>query len=187
MSHRGGWEPKRMRRTSKINNIARGNAMKKLTTFLTGTAAAIAMTAGAAQAERGSDGHLNILYWQAVSILNPFLSGGTKDVDEAGEMVPALVDEIPTVENGGVAEDLKSVTWVLSEGLVWSDGTPVTAEDVKFTAEYCMAEDGGCQQVANFTDVESVEAVDERTVKINFSIPKPYPYGPFVGAQSPVI
>lgn len=189
-----------MRKPSKINNIARGNAMKKLTTFLTGTAAAIAMTAGAAQAERGSDGHLNILYWQAVSILNPFLSGGTKDVEgsslvieplakfnEAGEMVPALVDEIPTVENGGVSEDLKSVTWVLSEGLMWSDGTPVTAEDVKFTAEYCMAEDGGCQQVANFTDVESVEAVDERTVKVNFSIAKPYPYGPFVGAQSPII
>ncbi|NIP13841.1 MAG: peptide ABC transporter substrate-binding protein, partial [Pseudomonadales bacterium] len=35
--------------------------------------------------------------------------------------------------------------------------------------------------------VESFEAVDALTVKINFSDPKPYPYGPFVGAESPII
>ncbi len=164
------------------------------------TAAAVALMTTAADAQRGRDGQLNIIYWQAASILNPFLSGGTKDVesssmiieplahyDENGNMVPTLVDEIPTVENGGVAEDLKSITWKLSEGLKWSDGSPVTAADVAFTAEYCMHPEGGCAQVSNFTDVESVVAVDERTVKVNFSVAKPYPYGPFVGAQSPII
>ncbi|MEO3385676.1 peptide ABC transporter substrate-binding protein [Mesorhizobium sp. CAU 1741] len=174
--------------------------MKKFTTILTGTAAALAFSAAAAQAERGSDGNLNILYWQAVSILNPYLSGGTKDVegssvvieplakyDETGTMVPALVDEIPTVENGGVSEDLKSITWKISEGLMWSDGTPFTANDVKFTADYCMAPDGGCQQIAKFQDVESVEVVDDLTVKVNFSVAKPFPYTAFVGAESPII
>ena len=174
--------------------------MKKITTLLACTAAAMAVTAGAANAERGSDGNLNVLYWQAVSILNPYLSGGTKDVegssvvieplakyDEKGNMVPALVDEIPTVQNGGVSEDLKSITWKISPGVKWSDGTPFTANDVKFTADYCMAPDGGCQQLAKFTDVASVEVVDDLTVKINFSVPKPFPYGPFVGAESPVI
>ena len=174
--------------------------MKKITTLLACTAAAMAVTAGAANAERGSDGNLNVLYWQAVSILNPYLSGGTKDVegssvvieplakyDEKGNMVPALVDEIPTVQNGGVSEDLKSITWKISPGVKWSDGTPFTANDVKFTADYCMAPDGGCQQLAKFTDVASVEVIDDLTVKINFSVPKPFPYGPFVGAESPVI
>jgi peptide/nickel transport system substrate-binding protein len=52
-------------------------------------------------------------------------------------LVPFLVDEIPTVANGGVAEDLTSITWKLKEGLKWSDGTPVTSADVKFTADYC--------------------------------------------------
>jgi hypothetical protein len=37
-------------------------------------AAAGALCASAAHAERGSDGQLNILYWQAVSIMNPYLS-----------------------------------------------------------------------------------------------------------------
>jgi len=102
-------------------------------------------------------------------------------------MVPTLVDEIPTVENGGVSEDFTSVTWVLKEGLMWSDGTPMTAADVKFTAEYCLHPEGGCQQASNFSDVESVEAVDDRTVKITFSVAKPFPYGPFVGSQVPVL
>ena len=164
------------------------------------TAVAAGLFAGSALAERGADGQLNIIYWQAVSILNPYLSGGTKDVeaasmvieplahyDEKGVMVPNLVDEIPTVENGGVSEDLKSITWKISSGLKWSDGSPMTAADVAFTAEYCLHPEGGCQQASNFNDVESVEVIDDSTVKVNFSVAKPFPYGPFVGAQAPVI
>jgi len=63
----------------------------------------------------------------------------------------------------------------------------VTAADVAFTAEYCLHPEGGCQQASNFNDVESVEAIDDSTVKVNFSVAKPFPYGPFVGAQAPVI
>ncbi len=172
----------------------------RLTAKLAAGAAALALLAPAAQAERGSDGQINIIYWQAVSIMNPFLSGGTKDVegsslvieplaryDEKGNMVPWLVDEIPTVENGGVSDDLTTITWKLKPGVKWSDGTDFTAEDVAFTAAYCMDPSGGCQQLANFTDVEKVEAVDPLTVKVTFAVAKPFPYGPFVGAQSPII
>ncbi|SDW25750.1 peptide/nickel transport system substrate-binding protein [Albimonas donghaensis] len=174
----------------------------RLRNLLSATAAAAALgaLAGPALAERGADGQVNIIYWQAVSILNPYLSGGTKDVegaslvleplaryDETGTMVPWLVEEIPTVENGGVSEDLMSITWKLKPGLKWSDGSDVTAADAVFTADYCMDETGGCQQVANYADVASVEAVDDLTIKITFTVPKPVPYGPFVGAQSPIL
>jgi len=149
-------------------------------------------------AQRGSAGDATILYWQAVSIPNPYLSGGTKDLDGAapvieplasydpdGNLVPRLVDEIPTVANGGVAEDLTSITWTLSEGILWSDGTPLTSADVVFTGEYCMDEEAGCQQVANFADIDSIEAVDDLTVKISFSKPKPFPYAAFVSYTGP--
>ncbi|SDI14877.1 peptide ABC transporter substrate-binding protein [Lutimaribacter saemankumensis] len=171
----------------------------KLKTLLMGAVAAFAM-APAAFAERGSDGELSIIYWQAPSILNPYLSGGTKDLEsssmiieplgrynETGEMLPWLAKEIPTIENGGVAEDLTSITWKLKEGLLWSDGSPVTSADVVFTAEYCMNPEGGCAQLAKFEGVKSVEAVDDLTVKVTFAEPKPFPYGPFMGAQSPII
>ncbi|WP_424941807.1 peptide ABC transporter substrate-binding protein [Aliiroseovarius crassostreae] len=165
-----------------------------------GTAAWLALGALAAHAERGGSGHLNILYWQAVSTLNPFLSGGTKDVhaasmvieplaryDDGGQLVPWLVTEIPTVENGGISADLMSITWTITPGLTWSDGSAFTAEDVVFTADYCMNPLGGCQQLTKFADVARVEALDPLTVKITFSKPKPFPYGPFVGMESPVI
>ena len=171
----------------------------KIKSLLLGAVASTAL-APAAFAERGADGHVNIIYWQAPSILNPFLSGGTKDIESAslvieplgrydpnGALVPYLAEEIPTVANGGVSEDLTSITWKLKSGLVWSDGTAVTSADVKFTADYCMHPEGGCAQLAKFDGVESVDVVDDLTVKVTFSEPKPNPYGPFMGGQSPII
>jgi peptide/nickel transport system substrate-binding protein len=149
---------------------------------------------------RGAGDTVTILYWQAVSGLNPYLSGGTKDIhgasvvleplaryDETGQMVPWLVDEIPTLENGGVSEDLMNITWKLKDGILWSDGTPLTAEDVVFTGEYCMHPDLGCNALSAFDDVESVEALDDLTVRVNFAVPKPFPYGPFVSHTVPII
>lgn len=171
----------------------------QLKSLLLGAAASVAL-APAAMAERGSDGELRIIYWQAVSILNPYLSGGTKDIaaaalmleplgrfDETGAMVPYLAEEIPTVANGGVSEDLTSITWKLREGLKWSDGSAVTAEDVRFTWEYCTAEGGGCAQAAKFEGITDVEVIDDLTAKVHFDAPKPNPYNAFMGAQSPVI
>lgn len=86
-----------------------------------------------------------------------------------------LVTEIPTVDNGGVAKDLLSMTWKLKSDVKWSDGTPFTAEDVIFTWKYCLAPDGGCAQAAQYEGVKNVEAVDAHTVKISFTEPKPYP------------
>jgi peptide/nickel transport system substrate-binding protein len=176
--------------------------MKTRTTLL--ASAAVLALAPMAQAqgegERGRDGQLNIIYWQAPSTLNPYLSGGTKEVesaslvleplvrfDQSGEMVPWLAESIPTVENGGVAEDLTSITWTLKEGVTWSDGTPLTAEDAVFTWEYCTHPEGGCAQASYYDGVSDVVAVDDRTIRVEFSSPKPYPYTAFVGSESPII
>ncbi len=174
--------------------------IKNLTRLLAGTTVALAVASSAAYAQRGTDGDLKILFWQAVSTLNPFLSGGTKEVyaasmvieplaryDQDAKLVPMLVTEIPTVENGGVAADMTSLTWKLNPDIKWSDGTPLTSADVVFTWNYCIAPDGGCAQKAYFEGVKSVEAVDAHTVKVTFSEPKYYPYSAFVGAQSPIL
>ena len=171
----------------------------KMKTALLGAACAFAF-APAAMAERGSDGNVKILYSQAVSIMNAYLSAGTKDVevgslvleplagfDENGTIFPRLVTEIPSLENGGVSEDQTSVTWKLKEGILWSDGTPFTADDVVFTAAYCMDPAGGCAQLAKYEGVKTVEAVDPLTVKVTFTGPKPNPLVAFVGAESPIL
>ena len=50
---------------------------------------------------------------------------------------------------------------IVTAGLTWSDGSPVTSADLVFTAQYCMDPEGGCAQLAKFDGVDSVEAIDE--------------------------
>ena len=151
-------------------------------------------------ADTDADKTLTLLYWQAPSLVNSYLSGGTKDTDAGavtleplahlnpdGQPTPALAAEIPTVENGDVAPDGRSITWRIKEGLLWSDGSRMTAGDVVFTWNYCVEEHTGCAARGSFRDVASVEALDDLTVKITFATPTPYPYGPFVGAGNPII
>ena len=143
---------------------------------------------------------LTLLYWQAPTLPSPYLTSGTKDSDAGaitleplakydpdGNLVPALAAEIPTIENGGVAPDLMSITWTLRGGLRWSDGSPMTAADAVFTWRYCIDDDTGCTNHDVFEDIVSVEALDALTVRITFDAPAPYPYNAFVGSGAPVI
>ena len=88
---------------------------------------------------------------------NPYLSGGFKDRDAGaitlqplayfdpnGALVPALAEDIPTLQNGGISQDLTSITWNLKDDLKWSDGSDLTAHDVVFTWRYCTDEATGC-------------------------------------------
>ena len=98
----------------------------KLKTALMGAVASLVLApiayADGHEGERGRDGNVNIIYWQAVSIMNPFLSGGTKDIeaaslvleplaryDETGTMVPYLATGIPTVSNGRVLSTITTL------------------------------------------------------------------------------
>ncbi len=147
-----------------------------------------------------SEETVTILYWQAASILNPYLSSGTKDNDASaivleplanfgpdGSLVPVLAADIPSPENGGISEDLKSITWTLRDDVLWSDGSSLSAEDVVFTYEYCTHPDGGCVQSDEFSGIVSVEAMGMHQVTITFDAPKPYPFLPFVAQTTPIL
>ncbi|MBB4006825.1 peptide ABC transporter [Allorhizobium taibaishanense] len=174
--------------------------MRKLGIILAASAASLIMAVAPVNAARGTDGDLKILFWQAVSTMNIYLSGGTKEqyasamvleplagFDPQGNVFPRLVVDIPTVENGGVSADLTTITWKIKPGIKWSDGSAFTADDVVFTWKYCTADGGGCAQKSKFEGVKTVEAVDPQTVKVTFAAPKPYPYTAFVGSLSPII
>ena len=49
-----------------------------------------ALMATASLAGRGSDGNVSIIYWQAPSILNPYLSGGTKDIESSSMIMGTI-------------------------------------------------------------------------------------------------
>ncbi len=124
---------------------------------------------------------LRLLYSQVPLTLNPHLATGIQDfeagrivyeplatTDERGELVPILAAAIPTVEDGSVAADGKSVTWQLQPDVQWADGEPLTAEDVVFTFDFVSNPQVGAATAQYYEAVESVEAIDELTVKITF-------------------
>jgi peptide/nickel transport system substrate-binding protein len=149
---------------------------------------------------RGADGTLRLYYWQAPTILNPHLSPGSKDlsasrityeplatVDARGRLIPLLAAEIPSLQNGEVARDGRSVTWKLRPGVRWSDGKPFTAEDVKFTFEYVTNPAVKSSSASNYASVARVVAVNPTTVRVIFKDVNPAWAVPFVGAQGCIL
>jgi peptide/nickel transport system substrate-binding protein len=62
------------------------------------------------------------------SIWTPLVYG-----DPEGQLHPGLLKEIPSVANGDISADALHYTLKLRSGLKWSDGQPLTADDVVFT------------------------------------------------------
>ena len=143
--------------------------------------------------KRGGGGVLKVLWWQAPTLLNPHFAIGTKDQDASrifyqplagwdpeGNLIPSLAAEIPSKENGGLAEDGKSVTWKLKQGVKWHDGQPFTADDCVFNWEYGRDPATAAVTIGKYQDVK-VEKVDEHTVKVIFPQAQPFWADTFVG------
>lgn len=152
------------------------------------------------QATTGDADTLRMLYWQAPTILNPHLATGFKDFDAArivyeplasydqnDELIPFLAAEIPTVENGGIAKDGKSVTWKLKQNVKWADGEPFTADDVVFTYDFITNPDVASASLEYYSTIEKVEALDEHTVKITFKDVNPGWSVPFTGQNGMIL
>jgi len=104
--------------------------------------------------------------------------------DDQGTMIPELAAELPTVENGGLSEDGTVLTIKLRPE-VWSDGTPLTADDFVFYYDMAMDDGNAVQTRYPFdTFVDSVTALDDHTVEVVMSEPYAawatglFPYGP---------
>lgn len=158
---------------------------------------AVRPTFGTENQTRGEGGPLNLIQWQAPGTLSPHLSTGSKDFlasmlvleplihySPESEMIPNLITELPTSENGMLADDLTWVTFSLLPDVVWSDGEPFTAEDVAFTLEWVKDPANNSVNQGVFAAVESAEVIDELTVKVNFVESNPFWFDPFTGTAT---
>jgi len=147
----------------------------------------------------GGGGLLKLLYWQAVTLLNPHFAVGTKDQegsrifyeplagwDGEGNLVPILAAEIPSKENDGLSEDGLSVVWKLKRGVKWHDGKPFTADDVVFNWEYARTPETAAVSIGSYKDIK-VEKVDDFTVRVTFQKPTPFWADAFVGVYGMII
>ncbi|WP_246678346.1 MULTISPECIES: peptide ABC transporter substrate-binding protein [unclassified Mesorhizobium] len=93
-------------------------------------------------------------------------------VDQTGTFQPDLVTEVPSLENGGISADGLNWRLKLNPDAKWHDGTPFTAQDVKFNFELIQKPDfpaalrGGIELITNIVVVGPNE--------LTFSLSKPY-------------
>jgi peptide/nickel transport system substrate-binding protein len=178
--------------------IELGLATPAATWILGGPVLAVAQSASRGMppyqpTRRGGGGALQLLWWQAPTLLNPHFAVGQKDIDAASlfyeplaawgpdaNLVPILAAEIPSVENGGVARDGRSVIWKLKRGVVWHDGKPFTAADVVFTWQFASDPAVAASSIGYYKEVKRVESLDAQTVRVEFQEPVPFWARPFV-------
>jgi len=171
-------------------------------------AAQMLLTSGLAQAQtassykptkRGGGGALKLLWWQGATLLQPHFASGTKDQegsrifyeplgawDADGNLIPILAAEVPTLANGGVSRDGKSITWKLKRNVQWHDGVAFTADDVVFTAAYAADPATSAYTGGSYKDVK-VTKVDSHTVRVEYQKPSPFWADPFVSAAGMII
>lgn len=120
--------------------------------------------------------------------LNPFLPDGTSAATKTvlsnvlwGLLVvtpdlryaPRIAESVPTLENGLVTENPFTVVYKIRKDAVWSDGTPITSWDVRFTWDTIMNTKKGVVDSSGYNKIARVYTPDNKTVKLIFK--EPYP------------
>jgi oligopeptide transport system substrate-binding protein len=69
------------------------------------------------------------------------LYDGLLEFNDQLQLVPAVAREVPTLDNGGISRDAKTITFKLRNDVKWSDGQPVTARDFDYAIRRLLEPD----------------------------------------------
>ncbi|MCM3748288.1 ABC transporter substrate-binding protein [Paenibacillus pasadenensis] len=132
-------------------------------------------------------GTLTVSSFSDIVSLNPLFIGDTAsgdiaylifanllDYDRNGNAVAepwSLLESVPEI-----SEDGKTYTLKLKADAKWSDGTPVTADDIMFLINTAKNPEAASPAIASFDKVDKVEKVDDKTAKITLK----QVYAPFL-------
>jgi peptide/nickel transport system substrate-binding protein len=96
--------------------------------------------------------------------------------DRQGNPVPMLATTVPTQANGGISRDGLTIRYSLHRGARWSDGVPVTSQDVVWTWHAIMNSNNDVVSRHGYDEVRSIDAPDARTIVVHLR----HPFAPFV-------
>jgi len=91
--------------------------------------------------------------------------------DEHGRPIPDLAVALPTLANGGISRDGRTITYHLLPGARWHDGVPLTAADVIFTWKQIMNPANNTISRAGYDRIVSIDAPDPHTLRIHLRAP----------------
>jgi len=89
------------------------------------------------------------------------------DLDASGQPVPALLTEMPTVANGGISADGRTIVYQLRRDVRWSDGVPVTARDVIFTLHAILDPRNPVASREGYELIDRADVLDPYTVRFH--------------------
>ena len=89
------------------------------------------------------------------------------DLDPTGRPVPELLRTIPTVQNGGVSRDGRTIVYHLRPGVHWSDGVPVSARDVLFSLHAIVDPRNPVASREGYELIDRAEALGPLTVRVH--------------------
>lgn len=108
-----------------------------------------------------------------VSTLNPILwtDSGSFSVGSQIWPLPAMIDRDSGIVEPGltswtISEDGLTYTFTIRDDAVWSDGTPITSADAKFTYDAAASDEVGSPRQASTASFESVNIIDDKTYEI---------------------
>jgi peptide/nickel transport system substrate-binding protein len=154
--------------------------------------------AGCGAGERAPEPRtLHLAFGNRLNSLNPiYLDGFTGAAIEAlafsfllrplpnGQLEPDVAEAVPTLANGGIARDGRSITYRLRRGVVWQDGVPLTSADVAFTVRALQNPLNTIGSRDPYERIAAVETPDARTVRIRLRAPDAAILGLFLTPDS---
>jgi peptide/nickel transport system substrate-binding protein len=135
--------------------------------------------------------------------LNPMLSNEADELnfshlymsylienDDRGEAIGEIAQQVPTLANGGISTDQRTVTYHIRRNARWQDGVALTARDVVFSYRAIVNPHNDVPTRVGYDEVETIRAIDDHTVVVRlrrrFSPFVQYFFGPQgVGAIMP--
>lgn len=162
--------------------------MTKTLRKLTALVLALAMCLGLVSFASADDAAANIAITGTIGSINPLLIDATENEKMAMSLVWAPLVElnadlefVPMLAESITTEDNLTFTIKLADNAVWSDGKPVTAQDVLFTLLLVTSPEAGKAYLQQYlivgtdddgfmpegaTAIEGVQIVDEKTITV---------------------
>jgi len=89
------------------------------------------------------------------------------DVDAHGKPIPVLLSVVPSVANGGLSRDGRTIRYHLRRDVRWQDGVPVTSRDVAFTLHAILDPRNPVRSRAGYDLIDRIATPDPYTVVLH--------------------
>ncbi|MBV8116334.1 MAG: hypothetical protein JOZ01_00070, partial [Candidatus Eremiobacteraeota bacterium] len=91
--------------------------------------------------------------------------------DTQNRPYPELATQVPTLSNGGISPDGRTITWHIRKGARWSDGAPFNADDVVFSTKVVLNPANNEVGRDGWNLIQKIDEPDKYTVVYRLSRP----------------